>query len=93
MRQSELLARQARLIERSASLRASVHAHAHAADIAAPFSNARQAVDGIRALPVSQIVGLLALGLAGRKFSRGLLPLLPLLPLLRLWDMWRAWKT
>ena len=85
MRQSELLARQARLIERSASLRASVHAHA--ADIAAPFSNACQAVDGIRALPVSQIVGLLALGLAGRKFSRGLLPLL------RLWDMWRAWKT
>ena len=85
MRQSELLARQARLIERSASLRASVHANA--ADIAAPFSNARQAVDGIRALPVSQIVGLLALGLAGRKFSRGLLPLM------RLWDMWRAWKT
>lgn len=85
MRQSELLARQARLIERSASLRASVHVHA--ADITAPFSNARQAVDGIRALPVSQIVGLLALGLAGRKFSRGLLPLL------RLWDMWRAWKT
>jgi len=91
MRQSELLARQARLIERSASLRASVRAHA--ADIATPFSSARQAVDGIRALPVSQIVGLLALGLAGRKFSRGLLPLLPLLPLLRLWDMWRAWKT
>lgn len=85
MRQSELLARQARLIERSASLRASVHAHA--ADIAAPFSNARQAVDGIRALPVSQIVGLLALGLAGRKFGQGLLPLL------RLWDVWRAWKT
>lgn len=85
MRQSELLARQARLIERSASLRASVHAHA--ADIAAPFSNARQAVDGIRALPASQILGLLALGLAGRKFGQGLLPLL------RLWDMWRAWKT
>ena len=88
MRQSELLAQQARLIERSASLRTSVRAHA--ADIATPFSSARQAVDGIRALPVSQIVGLLALGLAGRKFSRGLLPLLPLL---RLWDMWRAWKT
>lgn len=85
MRQSELLARQARLIERSASLRTSVRAHA--ADIAAPFSNARQAVDGIRALPVSQIVGLLALGLAGRKFGQGLLPLL------RLWDVWRAWKT
>jgi hypothetical protein len=85
MRQSELLARQARLIERSASLRASVHAHA--ADIAAPFSNARQAVDGIRVLPASQILGLLALGLAGRKFGQGLLPLLGL------WDMWRAWKT
>ena len=85
MRTSELLARQARLIERSTALRASLHAHA--ADIAAPFSNARQAVDGIRALPASRILGLIALGLAGRKFGQGLLPLL------RLWDIWRAWKT
>ena len=41
--------------------------------------------------PVSRlayrILGLIALGLAGRKFGQGLLPVL------RLWDIWRAWKT
>lgn len=85
MRQSELLAQQARLIERSASLRASVHAHA--AGIAAPMSNARQAMDGLRALPLSRTLGLVALALVGRKLGPGVLPLL------RVWQLWQFCKT